>query len=206
MCLPRGQGGAVRIGPSRKPVGAVGERGASASGLRGPVVAGQAGEAGGEFVEPAAPGAESGAEDAEGVAAAAEGVAAVVVGVGRGGGRWREQRGGAGAGVPPGCAAGPGRATAAPRIPRRWSRPRRWNRHWVAAVRSGADWGTPNTGQSGVCRLVGSSRLPFKGWYSTLDTGGSPLSSTAGVSCADVGSVGSGRPCGIGWRGGGGVG
>jgi hypothetical protein len=77
-------------------------------GLRGPVVAGQAGEAGGELVEPATPGTESGAEDPQGVAAAAQRVAAVVVGVVGVVVDRVQQRGRAGAGVPPGAQQGPG--------------------------------------------------------------------------------------------------
>src|SRR3954452_2361309 len=76
--LPRGQGGAVCRGSA-------GDRLRRSSGRRwlwcrrGAVVAGQAGEAGGEFVEPAVRAAEAGAQDAVCVAAAPEQIAAVVI-------------------------------------------------------------------------------------------------------------------------------
>ncbi len=79
MGLPCGQGGAVCRGSG-------GDRLRWSSGRGGlwcrggAVVTGQAGEAGGEFVKSAVPGAEAGAQDAEWVAAAAERIAAVVIG------------------------------------------------------------------------------------------------------------------------------
>ncbi len=77
--LPRGQGGAVCRGSGGDRLRRSGGRRWLWCG-RGAVVTGQPDEAGGEFVEPAVPGAEAGAEDAEWVAAAAERVAAVVIG------------------------------------------------------------------------------------------------------------------------------
>ena len=112
--------------------------------------------------------------------------------VGRGGGRWpraarrgRRRR-------PTTVGAGPGCATAAPRDTPPRSRPSRSSRHRAAAVRSGAVSGTRYSGQSGSAGVVGSSRLPFKGLFSTLDAGRSPLSSTASVSCADSAGPGAG--------------
>ena len=146
----------------------------------------------GELVEAAAPGSEAGAEDAERVAGAAERVAAVVVGAVGVVVDGPEQPGGAGAGVPPGPQQGPGAPQRHPGYPAAGLGPDVRAGSRVAAVRSGADWGTPNSGQSGAAGVVGSSRLPFKGLFSTIDTGRSPLSSTAGVSCADSSGSGSG--------------
>ena len=83
----------------------------------GEVVGPDAEQGGGELGESAAPGLEAVAEDAEGVAGAAEGVAAVVVGLVGVVVDGPEQRGGAGACVPPGFEEGPGAPQGHPGYP-----------------------------------------------------------------------------------------